>query len=138
MDNKWLWIGIAGVGAYVIWHYMSQPDAKVIAPTGGSVAPTGVSTVVTPAVVTAPTPARQIRDGINSTLIQPAKLVAEAYNEGVAQVTGGPKLTVSQWNYGLNKITGIPGQFLGDDGTPISAGAYVSLLGQWASANGAA
>jgi hypothetical protein len=84
---------------------------------------------------TAQSPAARIRQLIGDNTLSAGKLIR------FAKANGAPDdqqllLTVSQWNFYLSQWLQIPGQYLGDDGSALPAGAYVSLLNQWANAGG--
>ena len=131
MDTgKLITLGVIGAAGYFAWNYFSSLNApESLVKAQPSIAPSGTQTVT-------PTIAQQIKSGIANQAITSGFLVNEAYAEGVERVSGGPQLTASQWNYALNKITGIPGQTYGDAGNPMSAGAYLSLISNWANAQG--
>lgn len=130
--DKIVTIGLIGVGGYLLYHFTTSVaplDLLHPEPINTSIAPSSVVAATNPIAL-------QIGTLMMSGVLSPGQLVSYAYNHGIPSVIGGPMLNVGQWNYLLTNMLGIPGQALGDDGSPVNAGKYVSLLSNWARANG--
>ncbi len=109
----------------------ATPDqqAAAAAAAANATPPTLVSPAISPQDAAA---AQQITAALSSGDLSPAKLISYAKTQGGAPDVLQLLYNVSQWNYFTTAMLGIPGQTLGDDGSAITAGAYVSLLSTWA------
>lgn len=123
--GKLIGIGVAAIAAYELYLNFSS-SALIPVTSGGS---TSIAPVNTPATQ-APTPV--ITDPIWSPLINmnPADLLR------LGQVPSGTLFNVSQWNYYATQLTGVPGQFLGDNGQPMTVYAYLALINTVAKSKG--
>jgi hypothetical protein len=135
-------IGGVGLGAYLLWRSMSSTTAAVAA--GSTSTTTGLSLTdlvnalkqalgtpsTTPAGGTTGggTPsggASPLLPGAAATSdsrdVQTQKIIARAAGDTTTLYT------VSEWNWFYQQVYGVPGIGLGDDGSPMTAGQYMTL-----------
>lgn len=122
---KVLLIGGGAFALYEWWVSQSTNITQVSTTTGGtSIAPTGTTTSPTTTLTKAQ---------INTLLgINEGFMVQAVKNSGNPIISASTLYNVSQWNWFLTNATGIPGQFLGDDGSAMLVSQYVPLLQNWA------
>lgn len=122
---KFIGIGVAAIAAYELYlNFVATPSGVVTAPAGTT---TSIAPIPVPATITPP-PSEP--NWVTLENMAPGDLIR------LAQGNTNTLLNVSQWNYYATILTGIPGQALGDDGSPMNVHQYLNLIGNVARGKG--
>ena len=122
-------VGLLGVGGYLLYRYLVPSTVAAAA------APAAAPTATVDFSLTDLVDALKAAVSNSGTPAPPATAPATADTADVqsqkvlAQSGGDPNAlyTASQWNYFYQQVYGVPGQPLGDDGSPMNVAAYFAL-----------
>lgn len=122
MDDKIKYL-LIGLGAYLLYQSYSATPAAIVS--GGTPAVPVPPSGATPVPITTPTAAQTLGQQLAGVT---APYMIQAVNSAGGSADNSTMLNASQWNWYLTQVSGIPGQALGDDGSPMNVTSYIALL----------